>query len=119
MSTTEKKYPARGRIAVATVLAAGAMVAGAFASAAAAIALPPWDVVGYENCVRDPLAANLSEEGRQEWYRGCCESSGGIWKAGQGCFAPPGEADNVPGNPNPVGPPGKPRPPIVPGGPIA
>jgi hypothetical protein len=78
MNTPNKNYPARGRIAVATVVAAGATLTGALGSAAVSNAKSPWGVVGYENCVRDPLAANLSKEGRQEWYRGCCESSGGI-----------------------------------------
>jgi len=93
---------------------ASALAISALASAGTANAEPVWDIGAYDDCMgRVPI--DYPPVNRDAWAEGCCDRSGGVWKPGQGCFAPPAEAQNVPGNPNPTGP-RKPTVPINPGG---
>jgi hypothetical protein len=72
-----------------------------------------WDIEAYDNCMgRIPTIPN-----DYEWYHWeCCTKSGGEYDFNEHkCVAPPAEADNVPGNPTATG---RPRPPLMPGGPV-
>jgi hypothetical protein len=81
-------------------LAVPALALGlALGSAAAANAV--WDVVGYDQCMTH---VPVDVEESQEWHRGCCVNSGGVWISGkEGCRAPGVESQGR--NPLPGGAP--------------
>ena len=94
---------------VASQLLAAAAVAMSLTTAGQASAERMWDIEAYDRCM-----ANGSDVG---W---CCNVSGGdlTQERPPKCVTPSAEAqaENVPGNTNPVGPPRKPTLPATTGG---
>ena len=89
----------------------------ALSAAATASAERVWDIGAYDNCMaRIPTVISPGDYDYEHWK--CCRDSGGDYTHGDQyegkCWAPPAEAENVPGNTNPTVS-GKPRPPLVPG----
>jgi hypothetical protein len=98
------------------IIIAGMGLGLAFGGAATANAERVWDIEAYDKCmVGIPTIISPSNYDYEHWS--CCTKSGGDYDHNQGkCVAPPAEAENVPGNTNPTLTPGKPRPPLAPGG---
>ncbi len=103
--TIHRLSPAR---TVASQLLAAAAIAMSLTTAAQASAERSWDIEAYDRCM-----ANGNDVG---W---CCNGSDGDLTQDKPpkCVAPSAEAqaENVPGNSNPVGPPRKPTLPATPG----
>ncbi len=98
----------RGSLIAAGAIAIGVSVTVGTATVANAERI--WDLDTFDNCI----AAGPGHVGPLQWkdyMQGCCARSGGDWDDANGkCVAPPAEAENVPGNSGPLGPPPKPRP---------
>jgi hypothetical protein len=82
-------------IRVTRYLAGPALALGlAIGSAAAANALPEWDIGAYDNCVKNIPIDEIPAENIRDYIRECCYKTGGIWddsKSENSCGAPPAE----------------------------
>jgi hypothetical protein len=88
------------RLVPAALLAATATLAGSAVGdpAAACAASREWDVDQFDRCTADLdlllMAGDITPETHLEFYRECCQISGGVWDGK--CGAPPAAAPGAP-----------------------